>query len=86
MEESQFEVPLYSHFDIIPSQVSCNHPGCNTQHLSPQVRHAVKRLLTLGALEEMPDPSTKAIPEKKKMKIEKAKGNHMTNVDLPAVP
>lgn len=63
--------------DLVLVMKAMNLPVINFPFPTPpdhlQVRHAVKRLLTLGALEEMPDPSTKAMPDKKKMKTEKAK-------------
>lgn len=44
------------------------------QLLFLQIRHGIKRLLTLGALEEQPDPAEGSLPKSKRMRTEKAKG------------
>uniref|UniRef100_A0A0N7Z9S6 RNA helicase n=1 Tax=Scylla olivacea TaxID=85551 RepID=A0A0N7Z9S6_SCYOL len=63
--------------DLVLVMKAMNLPVINFPFPTPpdslQVRHAVRRLLTLGALHEVPDPTEKSIQDKKRMKTEKAK-------------
>ncbi|XP_050728127.1 probable ATP-dependent RNA helicase DHX37 [Eriocheir sinensis] len=63
--------------DLVLVMKAMNLPVINFPFPTPpdhlQVRHAMKRLLTLGALEEMPEPAAKTVQDKKRMKGEKAK-------------
>ncbi|KAK3878836.1 hypothetical protein Pcinc_016552 [Petrolisthes cinctipes] len=76
---SQAEIQRRPIDDLVLVMKAMNLPVINFPFPTPpdylQVRHAIKRLLTLGALEEMPDSTTHSAPIKKKPRIQTPKDN-----------
>ncbi|KAG7167518.1 ATP-dependent RNA helicase kurz-like [Homarus americanus] len=63
--------------DLVLVMKAMNLPVVNFPFPTPpeylQICHGIKRLLTLGALEELPDPAAGSLPKYKKIKTQKAK-------------